>query len=386
MDGFFESFKTNIAFNDYEHREIESVDGAENVGTTFTNTGVEARILLNHRTVGSANGTFGLQLGDREFAAIGEESSIPISDIRSSGLFAVESIDTGEWLYEFGLRLDNQTVSPAGGCESNENTWSGSTSAIWRFSDDTNLLISFNRSERTPTVEELFSNILTENCDEAAAEELVQHVATHRFEIGDPGLDTETAQNLEFALRKHMGTARGELSLFYNSISDYRFLADTGNPVGETEVSRYLQHDATFSGVEAEITFPFEINDGSHVDLTLFGDYVRAELDDGSNVPRIPPLRLGTEIAWLKPNWRIKLRATAVDEQTQPAENETGTGGYTLVNLYFDYHLPSEAKAWVLFIKGNNLLDKKIRNHASPVKDFAPEPGISFDGGLRFSF
>jgi hypothetical protein len=48
--------------------------------------------------------------------------------------------------------------------------------------------------------------------------------------------------------------------------------------------------------------------------------------------------------------------------------------------------LPSEAKAWVLFIKGNNLLDKKIRNHASPVKDFAPEPGISFDGGLRFSF
>ncbi len=386
MDGFFELLKTSIAFNDYEHKEIESVDGAEEVGTTFSNEGVEARALLNHRVIGNASGTLGIQLGDREFSAIGEESFIPTSDIRSSGLFAVESIDTGKWLYEFGLRVDNQTVVPAGNCDKSETAWSGSGSAIWRFHDETNLLISFNHSERAPTVEELFSNIHTDSCIEAAPEEMIQHVATHRFEIGNPDLNTETAQNLELALRKHMGTTLGELSLFYNSISDYIFLVDTGVAVDATEVSRYLQQDATFSGIEAEITFPFEINAASHVDLTLFGDYVRADLDDGSNVPRIPPLRIGTEIALLQQNWSIKLRATAVDDQTRTAENETATEGYTLVNLYFDYHLPFGEQQLVAFIKGNNLLDKEIRGHASLVKDFAPEPGVGFEAGLRYQF
>lgn len=386
MDGFFESLKTNIAVNDYEHREIESVDGAQEVGTIFSNEGAEARLLLHHRPIGNVGGILGLQLGDREFSAIGEESFIPTSDIRSTGFFAVESIDTGKWLYEFGLRLDSQAVAPAGGCENKETTLSGSTSAIWRFSDEANLLISFNRSERAPTVEELFSNIRTGTCTETAPAELVEHIPTHRFEIGNPGLDTEIARNLEMALRKHMGTSRGELSFFYNSISDYIFLADTGVEVDETEISRYLQQDATFSGFEAEITFPFEINAANHIDLTLFSDYVKAELDDGAKVPRIPPLRLGAEIAWLQHGWSIKLRATAVDDQTRLAENESGTEGYTLVNLYFDYHLPMNERELVAFVKGNNLLNEEIRSHTSLVKDFAPEPGIGLEAGLRYQF
>jgi iron complex outermembrane receptor protein len=356
------------------------------VGTTFSNEGVEARALLSHRVIGNASGTLGMQLGDREFSAVGEESFIPTSDIRSTGLFAVESIDTGKWLYEFGLRLDNQTVTPVGGCDKKETTWSGSSSAIWRFRDETNLLISFNHSERAPTIEELFSNVHTNGCIEAAPEELVQHVATHRFEIGNPDLNTETAQNLELALRKHMGKTLGELSLFYNSISDYIFLVDTGVAVDEIEISRYLQQDAAFSGFEAEITFPFEISAAGHIDLTLFSDYVRAELDDGAKVPRIPPLRYGMEIAWLLQSSSVKLRITAVDDQSRIAENETGTDGYTLVNLYFDYHLPSGKQELIVFIKGNNLLDEEIRGHTSLVKDFAPEPGIGFEAGLRYQF
>jgi iron complex outermembrane receptor protein len=383
MDGFFESLETNIAVNDYKHREIETVAGTEETGTTFNNEGAEARLLLNHRPGGIASGILGLQLGDRKFHAIGEESFIPRSDIRAAGIFAIASIDRGKWLYEFGLRLDNQAVTPAGGCKNEKTTRSGGTSAIWRFHDETNLLISLNRSERAAAVEEYFSNIHTGLCLEAAPEELVVHAPTHRLEIGNPRLNTEIARNLELALRKHSGRIRGELSFFYNSISDYIFLADTGMEVDAIEISRYLQQDAAFSGFEAEITFHHETATAGHIDLTLFSDYVRAELDGGAKLPRIPPLRSGMEIAWLLQSWSVKLRMTAVDDQSRIAENETGTDGYTLVNLYFDYHRGQEL---TLFIRGNNLLDEEVRNHSSLVKDFAPEPGIGFEAGLRYQF
>jgi iron complex outermembrane receptor protein len=382
LGGFFELLKANITFNDYVHQEIESVDGVDATGTVFSNEGSEARMLLRHRAVGNTNGVFGLQIGNREFSAVGEESFIPASDIQSLGMFAVESIDTGQWLYEFGLRLDNQTVVPGGNCDHDETTASGSASAIWRFQEDTNLLVSLNKSERSATAEELFSNIQTDSCVESAAAELVPHVASGRIEIGHPGLTTETAHNLELALRKHLGEMRTELSLFYNRINDYIFLADTGVVVDETEISRYLQQDAKFSGLEAEISRPFELNGGGHMDLALFGDLVTAELDDGTNVPRIPPLRYGSEITWLQENWSIKLRATAVATQDKTALDETATAGHTLVDLYFDYHFP----ATVLFIKGNNLRDEEIRNHTSLIKHFAPEPGRGFEAGIRYRF
>jgi iron complex outermembrane receptor protein len=39
-----------------------------------------------------------------------------------------------------------------------------------------------------------------------------------------------------------------------------------------------------------------------------------------------------------------------------------------------------------LFVKGTNLLDERGRRHASFLKDFAPIPGQSVHGGVRFHF
>lgn len=388
LDGFLESLETRIAFNDYRHGEIESAGGVEETGTVFDKEGMEARMLLHHRAAGALTGVFGAQFGDQDFSALGEESFIPASDIREQGLFVVESMDAGNWLYEFGLRTNRRSIATGGDCDHDQTTWSGGASAIRRISEHTNFLVSLNRSERSPSVEELFSNVDASTCAEPPdPAELVPHAASRRFEIGDPRLKTEASRNLELALRRHLGEIQGELNLFYNRIDDYIFLADTGLEFGGTPISRYLQRDAAFSGIEAEITFPFEREGGrSHVDLSLFGDYVKAEIEGGGNVPRIPPLRLGAEVAWLRDLWSLKLRVTGVDDQDRIADNETATAGYTLVDLYFDYHVPAGGGEAVLFIKGSNLLDEEIRNHASLIKDFAPEPGIGFEAGVRYRF
>jgi iron complex outermembrane receptor protein len=57
------------------------------------------------------------------------------------------------------------------------------------------------------------------------------------------------------------------------------------------------------------------------------------------------------------------------------------------VSLYGDYHIDvGETASLFLFAKGNNLLDERIRNHVSLVKDIAPAPGRGAEVGLRLEF
>jgi iron complex outermembrane receptor protein len=268
-----------------------------------------------------------------------------------------------------------------------ENTLSTSAATIWRFREDSNMLIGLNHSERSASVEELFSNIDRITCAEPTDEhDLVRHNSTARIEIGNPELKTETASNIELAFRKHSGNIQGELNIFYNNIDDYIYLHDTGEEHEGTIISRYFQKDALFTGIELETTITFEVNDSSHLDLSFFADTVRAKFEEGDNVPRIPARRIGTELGYIAGLWSAKLRATDVNDQNDTAENESSTEGYLLVDLYFDYHFIFGDQELLVFIKGDNLLDEEVRNHTSLLKGFAPEPGRSFQAGLRFQF
>lgn len=381
FDGFFEQLRVHLAASDYKHRELEG----DAVGTVFDNEGVEARLALHHG--GATHGVWGVQLIDRDFSAVGEEAFIPPAAIENAGVFAVETLERDRWTYEFGLRLDTQLVDPAmPDCDRDDTAWSAGASALWDFRADANLFASLNRSERAPAVEELFSNIRSGDCTAPAdPADLVPHAATARLEIGDPSLAVETSNNLELGLRKHAGGLRGELNVFYNDIADYIFLQDTGE-FEETIVSRYSQQDATFSGLEARLTVPFELEEGRHVDLTLFADAVRARLDGGGNVPRTPPARAGAELALAWPEWIARVRVTRADEQDKAGVNELPTDGYTRVDLYLDYHLTGGQSDWLLFLKGRNLTDETIRNHVSFLKHYAPEAGRSWEFGLRWTF
>lgn len=381
LDGFIEEVRGHLTYNDYEHVEIEG----GSAGTTFSNEGVEGRLSLDHQGLGNGGGVIGLQVIDREFSAKGDEAFIPTADILSLALFAVEGIDVGKWSHEFGARIETQDIDAERGCSASETTFSTSAATVFNFREDTNLLLSIARSERAATEEELFSNRAGSNC--GLSEELIEHIATARAEVGDDNLDTETSTNIEIALRKHMGDVQGQLNIFYNDISDYIFLSDTENVTDEgVMISAYEQQDAKFRGIEAELTTPIWTKDNQRLELTLFGDYVRADFDRGGDVPRITPMRYGAELAYTTEAWIIKLRVTDVDEQDKVAANEFETDGYTLVSLYADYHLHLSGQEVVVFAKGNNLLDEEVRNHTSLLKNFAPEPGMGFEVGVRLQF
>jgi iron complex outermembrane receptor protein len=40
----------------------------------------------------------------------------------------------------------------------------------------------------------------------------------------------------------------------------------------------------------------------------------------------------------------------------------------------------------LVFIRGDNLLDEEARRHNSPIKEYAPLPGVSLGAGVRLDF
>jgi len=120
----------------------------------------------------------------------------------------------------------------------------------------------------------------------------------------------------------------------------------------------------------------------------LFSDFVRGELVAGGNVPRMPPLRYGFQFDYTGYDaFAAGLRLTRAEAQDHVGENETATPGYLLLGANVSYQVQFADKYnLLLFVKGNNLLNKTIRNSTSFLKDYAPEPGRGAEVGLRMSF
>ena len=368
--------RIRISHNDYEHTELE---GNEK-GTRFTNEAIEARVELLHQEIAGWTGAVGLQLEDRQFAAIGDEAFIPKSDIQNTGVFWVGETSRGDWSYELGLRLDRQTIDPErtlsiNGSEISHNTQSLSLSSLWQITDEQGISLSFTRAQRAPSVEELLSN--------------GPHYASESFDIGNANLDEETSHNAEIGYQ-YNGSINNKIplklsvNLFYNSIDDFIFQKRTGAIDMESELSifQYQQEDATFRGIETSVEIPLT----DDWEIELFGDYVRAKLDKSGDVPRIPPLRYGMALNYQQEQWNAGLRLTEVEQQNHAGDLESDTRGYTRLDGHLHYHLGSEKNSWLLFLKANNLLDEEIRNSTSFLREIAPEPSRSLELGVRMSF
>lgn len=220
------------------------------------------------------------------------------------------------------------------------------------------------------------------------------HEATGTFDVGNPDLKIEKAQTVEIGLRKPKGRLRFEATAFYTRFQDFIYRNLTGatcdedfaacdptGTVGEFNLALYSQRDATFRGGEFQAQF-----DVAPVASGLFGvdmqyDYVRATFSDGSNVPRIPPQRLGGGVYFRDAHWFARVSLLHAFAQTNVADvAETTTDGYNLLKAELSYTkklAPSDfgAQEVIVGIVGNNLLDEDMRNAVSFKKDEVLMPG-----------
>ncbi|KFI22563.1 ligand-gated channel [Nitrosococcus oceani] len=382
-----QTIKTRWGYNDHTHQEFEPSGAAS---TILNNKEWEGRVEFFHTSFGAWEGVAGLQYRNRDLSSGGEEAFIPSSQMDSISAFMLENRDWRQWHFEIGGRFEHQVAKKTeGGPQANHDLFSISGGAMWDFWTDYSIGFNVAHSQRAPALEELFSE--------------GPHLATNTFEIGDPFLNKETSNNLDLSLRKSRSHWNWTLNLFANFISDFIFLqeqdkngdgiADRVNLEGEPSMDpdglllvNEKQADAEFFGVEFETVIGLFEDHRGKLDLRLWTDYVRGKLKNGANLPRITPLRFGSELDYERGPGYAGINLMRVQAQDETAALETETGGYTLLKVYMGYRFALGPVQYAVFLRGTNLLNEEARRHTSFLKNQAPLPGRSAMVGVNATF
>jgi iron complex outermembrane recepter protein len=288
----------------------------------------------------------------------------------------------------FDLNVDPAAIGPATPRNLNFAPKSASIGLIQNLPWDLVASITGQYVERAPKPAELFSR--------------GAHDATATFDIGNPNLGIETAKSVEVGLRRATGPLRFEITGYYTKFNGFIFRRLTGNtcedgvcqlgPGLELNQAIYSQRDATFRG--GEFQFQYDVMPVWNGMFGVEGQYdiVRATFDDGSNVPRIPPQRLGGGVFYRDANWLMRLNLLHAFAQNDIAViGETPTPGYNLLKAEVSYKTKLDAswfgaREMTVGLVGNNLLNENIRNSVSYTKDQVLMPGLGVRAFANLKF
>src|SRR5207248_6678957 len=169
-------------------------------------------------------------------------------------------------------------------------------------------------------------------------------------------------------------------------------LGAPGAAGGPLQQALYSQKDATFRGVEFQSQY-----DVAPLWTGIFGvedqfDVVRATFTDGTNVPRIPPVRVGGGVFYRDDNWLARVNLLHAFAQHDIAvAGETATAGYNNLKVEVSYTrklnpVDFGVRQVTVGVVGNNLLNENMRNHVSYTKDqvLMPGAGVRVFANLRF--
>ena len=365
-----ERVRLRASITDYVHDELED----NVVSTSFRNKGHDARLEFVHAPVAGWHGVFGLQTTRRDFEAVGEEAYVPPTLTKKHAVFLTEEYKMGDWRFEAGLRHEWQDieVDAPGLADTDARGTSASVGAVWKLAPQYSLRASLSRSHRLPTAEELYAD--------------GAHLATSTWEIGNQDLSKETSNNVDLTFRKFAGDTTFSVSAFHNKVDNYIYARTLDNHEG-FQLVEYAQRDATFTGLEGELRQKLT----SNLSATLFGDYVRAKLDDGEgagsrNLPRIPASRIGAKLDGEWNGWHGMVELYRVGKQDKVAEYETETAGYNMLNVGTHYSTRIGGVPTQFYARLNNLTDELAFSHTSFIKNAAPLTGRNLTAGVRVIF
>jgi iron complex outermembrane recepter protein len=407
---------------DYRHNEIGLADAADpttlGVRQTFTNKEQEVRVEVQLMPFDARFATvttaFGLQAGHQELTAPSpDDPGTPFNGLwdpnrntREAGYVFNEFKFTEATKAQIAGRIEHVDLSgsmpdfpadflPDGNPQASIarnlhfTPKSGSIGLIQNFPYDLVGSITAQYVERAPKPAELFSR--------------GGHDATATFDIGNPNLTIETAKSVEIGLRRATGPLRFEATAYYTRFNNFIFRRLTGvmcdgdfescgAPDAELNQAVYSQRDAIFRGGEFQSQLDVAPWLGGIWGVENQFDIVRATFTDGTNVPRIPPVRAGGGVFWRDANWLMRVNLLHAFAHTDVAVvSETPTAGYNLLKAEVSYKTKLDpayfgAREMIVGLIGNNLLNENIRNSVSYTKDEVLLPGIGVRAFANLKF
>jgi iron complex outermembrane recepter protein len=413
---------------DYKHNEIGLADPADlttlGVRQTFTNKEQEGRLEVQlapfNAHFAAITTAFGLQAGHQELTAPSpDDPTSPLNGLwdpnrnnRAAGYVfnelkfsettkaqiagRIEQVNlsgtTPAFIpLVFDVAADPASIGPATAQNLHFTPKSASVGLIQNLPYDLVALVTAQYVERAPKPAELFSR--------------GPHDATATFDIGNPNLGIETAKSIEIGLRRATGPLRFEITGYYTKFSGFIFRRLTGNTCDEASCvdaadpnplelkqAVYSQRDATFRGGEFQSQLDVGPLNGGIWGVENQFDVVRATFADGTNVPRIPPVRAGGGLYWRDANWLMRVNLLHAFAQNDIAPiGETPTAGYNLLKAEVSYKTKLDAswfgaREMIVGLTGNNLLNQNIRNSVSYNKDQVLLPGIGVRAFANLKF
>jgi iron complex outermembrane receptor protein len=407
-DQGIEAIRFWFGSSDYAHDELAVHDpqnepGVFELGSRFTNREQEGRVEIQHSPfltgLGEVSGAVGVHFDNRNTRGESFEgdSLLEPAHTQSVAAFWFEELAlTSQLRVQASTRVESTTVDGMGWSDvsdpavpvvfAGERSFapvSGGLGLLYALPLGMEARLNGQYVERAPDAAELFSKGM--------------HEATGTFEIGNPFLGEEKASTIEAGLKKATGSFRFDASAYHTSYRGFiyrqltgvtcgTFLADCppAAPGGEEfDQVVFQQRDATFYG--AELAAQYDI---APIWNGLWGvdgqyDFVRARFEDGENVPRIPPHRLGGGVYYHDASWLARVGLLHAFAQDEFGINEIATPGYTLVSAELSYTTlvaaPDGTKSEVTVgVKGENLADEEVLNSTSfKRREDVLQPGAS---------
>ena len=388
-----------------EHEDEEEHE--EHAPTNFINNATEYGAIFDMSNDVMTQ-KFSFNYVDENTSIFGEEAFMnpANNEVLTLGYFVGRDFDP--FHLDFGMRLDQidrsgtVTDEDHGDIDSynvNENTNSFAISIGRDLTDNLDINLGFSSVERMPSVIELFMN--------------GPHLATGRFEVGDPTLSSETSNNIDISFNFDNGEYFGYASFYINDVDNYITLMDEdddhemhGDEHHEDEDehhededehhededdhghgnlihANYVQEDAEFDGYEIEFGRTIDLGAGQ-LKLSFGRDVVNAKFADGHNVPRINPSRNVYSLSYEQEGLVYKLNLKDVAKQNDFGEGESATDAYQMLDTRVTktFNLKGNSNLKVTLF-GKNLLNEVARNHASFVKNEVPLPGRNY--GIKFN-
>ncbi|WP_259067887.1 TonB-dependent receptor [Mucilaginibacter sp. X4EP1] len=307
------------------------------------------------------------------------------------GAYAIERYKHNKLLLEAGVRYDYRWLrafafdATAAKIDVTTTHYSGNSAtlgATYNFTDDLKLTGNYSAAFRPPSINELYIDGV--------------HQSIGEFEVGDPNLKTERANDFSLNLNYATSWLAVDVEGYYNRINNFIFEEPTGTyyhaPSGALLEFNYTQANVYFRGVDLGFTIKpldsLEINSKSSL-IYAWNETINNYLI------YTPPMRLQNGFTYhlgkigVFRNVSVGAENVYVARQTDvPAgyDFEPPPGAYSLFNAHIGFKLIINKTPADFDIAANNLTNVAYKDYLDRFRYFADEPGRNIIFRLRVPF
>ncbi len=344
-----------------------------NLNNSLYNFKWRSKINKNFETIVGSQGMF--QINENGEAAV--ETLIPNARTLDLGLYALAKYKFKKLNVLVGLRYDTRQIETTEDLLSENYQGFNYSAGFSRLGKNSTFRFNVSSGFRAPNTSELLSNGV--------------HHGAFRYELGNAGLKTEKAVQIDASYALHYDDLELIINPFYNRIQDYIYIEQGDTIINGYPVYEYSQANfAQLYGLDFGVHYHPHRAHWLHIESSLSN--VFAEDENRNPLPLIPQTRLSTKLIFnFNMDSKFRIEEAVLQHQYFFKQNRLGifeseTADFDLLNFGINMVYDSE-NPLLISVGVRNILNTKFIDHLSQIKPLGiPNPGINAYFSIKYKF